>query len=255
MDFALRAARNGTGLREVRYFPTRLEVRGLGGDEPPVVVGYATVYDEPYEVWDWLGSYTEEVTKGAASKTVKEADVRYFYNHDGLVLARTRPGTLKLSDDDHGVRYEATLDTRQSVAMDLAYAIDRGDLDGSSMAFEVLRQEWNGDYDYRWIKELKLFDVSTVAFPANPATDAGLRMQEALEAIVRGDAAPAMAELREISTRNPTLVREAIGRLEALLEGRQAQPPADLEPDRDTPSTISLDMARRTLTLLELESA
>mgnify|MGYP002684426633 FL=1 len=42
-------------------------------------------------------------------------------------------------------------------------------VDSMSFAFRVTRQEWNEDYTERTIRELQLFDVSAVTYPANPA--------------------------------------------------------------------------------------
>jgi phage head maturation protease len=53
--------------------------------------------------------------------------------------------------------------------------MERGDLDEMSFAFQVIRQEWSPDYTQRDITEVKLFDVSVVTYPANPATSVGLR--------------------------------------------------------------------------------
>ena len=51
-------------------------------------------------------------------------------------------------------------------------AVERGDLDEMSFAFRVMRQEWNSDYDRRWINEVSLDkgDVSLVNYGANPTT-------------------------------------------------------------------------------------
>jgi HK97 family phage prohead protease len=52
----------------------------------------------------------------------------------------------------------------------LVSAIRRGDIDEMSFAFRAMRQEWNDDYTERIITEVRLFDVSAVTYPANPAT-------------------------------------------------------------------------------------
>jgi hypothetical protein len=56
--------------------------------------------------------------------------------------------------------------------------MERGDMDQMSFAFRVLRDEWNSDYSERKIYELKLFDVSMVTYPANPATVAKVRSDD-----------------------------------------------------------------------------
>ncbi|MFG3418738.1 HK97 family phage prohead protease [Micromonospora sp. NPDC048063] len=161
--------------RFVRQFNVTAELRAAG-DDKTTLDGYASITGEPYEVKDWLGTYSETIERGAFKKTLAEKDdVRLLLNHDGLPLARTSSGTMTLAEDGKGLHTVAELDRRSSLTNDIAIAMERGDLTEMSFAFSVTRQEWNGDYTERWIKEVKLFDVSVVTFPANPATSAKLR--------------------------------------------------------------------------------
>ncbi len=150
--------------REVRR-ASALEVRT--DDDTIAVEGYATVYDAPYDVG---GMFTETIARGAAAKSATEADVRFLVNHDGLPLARTKSGTMTLVSDDVGLRVRAELSAESTLAADVLDAMRRGDLDEMSFAFSVVRGEWNADYSERTIREVKLYDVSVVTYPANPAT-------------------------------------------------------------------------------------
>jgi HK97 family phage prohead protease len=178
-DSPLVATTVASSLQEVRL--ARVELRADG--DSATVEGYATIYDYPYHVaggppFGW----TETIALGAAKRSVAERDdVKLYYNHDGPVLARTKAGTLTLESDDIGLRVAGELDLRREAARDLRFALERGDVDEMSFAFRALRQEWNDDYTTRTITELKLYDVSVVDFPANPATVAQ----------VRGDSKPA----------------------------------------------------------------
>jgi HK97 family phage prohead protease len=166
--------------RERRRFGATYEARTADGDAL-TVRGYASTTDEPYLVRDWLGEYTEEIVAGAFAKTLSErSDVRFLVNHDGIPLARTKSGTLVLTEDGRGLDSQATFDERSTYARDVWFAIDRGDMDEMSFMFRVHRQDWNEDYTHRWIREVELFDVSAVTFPANPATSIGTRNSEAL---------------------------------------------------------------------------
>ncbi|MEU4592920.1 HK97 family phage prohead protease [Micromonospora aurantiaca (nom. illeg.)] len=167
--------------RFVRQFTVTAELRAAG-DDKTTLDGYASITGEPYEVKDWLGTYSETIERGAFKKTLAEKDdVRLLLNHDGLPLARTSSGTMTLAEDGKGLHTVAELDRRSSLTNDIAIAMERGDLTEMSFAFSVTRQEWNGDYTERWIKEVKLYDVSVVTFPANPATSAKLRSADVLE--------------------------------------------------------------------------
>jgi HK97 family phage prohead protease len=138
--------------------------------------GYASVTESAYEMQDWLGDYTEVIRRGAFSKTLAEgADVPLKLNHDGMTLARTKSGTMRLAEDSTGLHVEADLDPANGQVRDIRSAMDRGDLDEMSFAFRVTRQEWSPDYSQRDITEVNLSkgDVSIVNYGANPHT-AGL---------------------------------------------------------------------------------
>lgn len=145
--------------------------------------GYATVYDEWYDVAGGpeRGGWREMVASGAGARTLNaRPDVRLLLNHDGLALARTKSGTLTLSEDRSGLIAEApALDMRNPRVQELRSGMDRGDIDEMSFAFRVNRQEWNDDYTERTIREYALdvagSDVSIVTYPANPFTVAQLR--------------------------------------------------------------------------------
>lgn len=162
---------------------------GSGG-ETLTFRGYASVTEAPYEMNDWLGDYTEVIRAGAFAKTLSEgADVPFKINHAGLTLARTKSGTMRLAEDSTGLHVEAQLDPTSSLVRDLQSAMDRGDVDEMSFAFQVMRQEWSPDYTQRDITEVNLNkgDVSIVNYGANPATHGaslrGLTAEEALRDI------------------------------------------------------------------------
>jgi HK97 family phage prohead protease len=163
--------------REVRNLE-KLEVRATP-DGGAILEGYATVYDYAYSIGDVdRGGFMETIVKGSAAKSAAEADVRLLINHEGIPLARTRSGTMTLESDDIGLRVTAQLDPQNPLSASLRSAMERGDMDQMSFAFRVLRDEWNSDYSERKIYELKLFDVSMVTYPANPATVAKVRSDD-----------------------------------------------------------------------------
>jgi HK97 family phage prohead protease len=98
-------------------------------------------------------------------------------NHAGLPLARTKSGTLKLTQDKVGLRVSAELDRSDPDVQAILPKMRRGDLDEMSFAFRVNSQEWSSDYTDRTITEVNLSrgDVSIVSFGANPTTVAALR--------------------------------------------------------------------------------
>lgn len=156
----------------------KLELR-MEGDQP-VLDGYATVYDFRYDIngGPENGGFTEVIARGAAAKSAQEADVRLLINHDGVPLARTKSGTLTLESDDVGLRVRAELDPANPRVQELRSAMDRGDADQMSFAFRALRQSFDSKTDTRTINEVKLYDVSVVTYPANPATVVKMRADE-----------------------------------------------------------------------------
>jgi HK97 family phage prohead protease len=169
-----RAKRSGT---ERRAFPVQLEVRAKAGtSNVSTIEGYASVTESPFEMWDWLGPYSEVVRTGAFGKTLAEnPQVQLLLNHGGLAMAYTKAGSLRLSEDATGLHMEADVSTKRSDVGDMLAALEDGSVDEMSFAFRVTRQQWSPDYDQRDILEVDLHrgDVSVVNFGANPATSVG----------------------------------------------------------------------------------
>ena len=160
-----------------RAFPVQLEVRAKAGAATvSTVEGYASVTEEPFEMWDWLGMYHEVVRTGAFGKTLGEnPQVQLLLNHGGLAMAYTKAGSLRLSEDSTGLHMEADVSTKRHDVSDMLAALEDGSVDEMSFAFRVTRQLWSPDYDQRDITEVDLHrgDVSVVNFGANPATSVG----------------------------------------------------------------------------------
>lgn len=173
----------------------------MDGDRP-VIEGYATVYGYPYDVAGGpdSGGFSEVISRGAATKSVSESgnrdDVRLLIDHAGTPLARTKSGTLELSSDDIGLRVRAELDPANPKVAELRSAMERGDVDQMSFAFRAVRQSWSDDYTTRTISEVKLYDVSVVTFPANPATVVKMRSAD-----VGCDSDPAKGRSVELARR------------------------------------------------------
>lgn len=167
---------------------SELEFRLDGDDAAPEIRGYALVYDFEYRVGGDNG-FTEVIRPGAAKKTVNEGDIRLLVNHDGIPLARSRAGkgTLTVGSDDTGVSVRAVLDGNSPTVRSVVSAMERGDLDEMSHAFQVVgnRQRYDRGTQLRSIDEIRMFDVSIVSQPMNPATVVGLHRsadEEELEA-------------------------------------------------------------------------
>ena len=143
------------------------------------ITGYAAMFDSPTVI---AGSFREVIRPGAFKKTLSDgADVRALFNHDpNYVLGRNKAGTLQLTEDEKGLRYEIDPpDTQQG--RDLTESIRRGDVSQSSFAFSTVQDAWRKDEDGIEIRELievELYDVSPVTYPAYEDTEVSVRNQE-----------------------------------------------------------------------------
>ena len=174
----------GVEIREYRFSPMGSAVhsavrRNSQGETSRLLVGHAAVFNS--ESVDF-GGWKETIRKGAFKRAIKEKqDVRALLNHDSnFVLGRTKSGTLRLWEDDVGLAAEIVVADTQ-VGRDLIKSINRGDIDQMSFAFRVKDENWkekktaSGDYEYlRELRDVDLFDVSPVTFPAYQQTDVTL---------------------------------------------------------------------------------
>ena len=148
--------------------------------------GYAAVFNDSSVPLP----FKESIAPGAFRKTLSETpDVRLLVNHEGLPLARTKNGTLTLTEDDRGLYFSAELADTQE-ARDIHTLIARGDVDQMSFAFRVIRQKWSEDRSRRVLTEVSLSDgdVSVVTYPAYPTTSVEAReeLRKAIGAVKEG---------------------------------------------------------------------
>lgn len=152
---------------EYRAFPMA-EIRALREDN--IIEGHAAVFNKLSED---LGGFREQVSPGAFKQSIVEDDIFATFNHNpDLVLGRNRAGTLKLKEDNVGLRMTITPPDTQT-GRDLFVLIERGDITGASFSFVTLEDGWdklNGG-EIRTLKRAKLLDVSPVTFPAYKQTD------------------------------------------------------------------------------------
>lgn len=170
---------DGNGrLRSVATLDSRSIVRAAGDDEPIGFRGHAAVFSTR----TWIGSkrwgFWEEIAPGAFAKAIVDGDVRMLHNHDpNLLLARNKSGTLRLSEDAVGLAVEADM-APTSYARDLAISLEREDTTQMSFGFVPIDYEWRvntDDTETLIHREVELWDVSTVTYPAYVETDAALR--------------------------------------------------------------------------------
>ena len=157
--------------QEKRFYEIESRLTKKNGQD--VVVGHAAVFNSLSED---LGGFREKIMPGAFDDVLKN-DVRAYFNHDpNFLLGRTSAGTLRLSVDEKGLRYE--LDVPNTTAgRDLKENLRLGNITQSSFAFTIGRDgdswERNEDgADIRIINKVnRLYDVSPVSLPAYPSAN------------------------------------------------------------------------------------
>ena len=159
-----------------------LELR-IDDQEGRTLKGHAAVFNK--NSLPIMGLFYERIDPGAFTKTIREDDIRSLWSHNRAeVLGRTKSGTLRLSEDRRGLAFENDLPETQR-ANDLIELIQRGDVDEVSFGFRATEEEWEEPKEgskklaIRTLKEVKLFDISPVAFAAYPQTDVAVRSYEA----------------------------------------------------------------------------
>jgi HK97 family phage prohead protease len=157
------------------------EVRAIVTDDGSLRIGgYAAQFNK-----EATGlNFREMIAPGAFTRSLKSGDpVFLLVNHDTdqLPLASTQGGTLVLSEDEVGLRMEATLDPSNPRAAELASALTRGDVDKMSFAFTVAPGGDTREEGLRTLTDLNLFEVSVVTWPAYDASSVGMRSEDSVE--------------------------------------------------------------------------
>ena len=128
-----------------------------------VIRGYAAVFQSDSQD---LGGFYERILPGAFDDVMRtNPDVFGKYNHE-RVIGRTSSGTMKLSVDARGLRYEIS---PPKAAADVVELISRGDVRGSSFAFRTKgdSERWYKDDQGRMIREIRKFDFLGDAGPVD----------------------------------------------------------------------------------------
>jgi HK97 family phage prohead protease len=166
---------------ETRVFTNDFEVRETA--DGMTLTGYAARFNEPSEPLPFI----ERIAPGAFKRSLRaKNDIKLLWNHSSSdVLGSTRSGTLRLYEDEMGLRVEADLPDTQA-GRDAKVLIQRGDVTGFSFGFTVPPNgdSWNSDGTERTLRSVRLLEVSTgVAFPAYPST-VGSAQVRSLEDVV-----------------------------------------------------------------------
>lgn len=150
------------------------------------VSGYIAKFGERTTISDWLGDYTEEIRRGAFTKTLAErgpskVKMQFNHGHDPAFGALPIGVWTDLREDRKGLWGEGRIhDTWHTIP--IRAAIESGALDGMSFKFKVIGENWRkaskaGEADHRQLTEVALFEAGVVVHPAYEGTSVGIRSQ------------------------------------------------------------------------------
>lgn len=156
-----------------------------------IVEGYATTFDDTYELFRDGNYIVKENVDKDAFKNTDMSDVVFMIDHEGRVYARTRNDSLTLEIDEHGLKTKTDLGLTAS-SRDVFDSIKAGLYDRMSFAFTVTKDRYEEEelddgsvILTRTILEVgKLYDVSAVSFPANPNTDISARTKDLIDGVI-----------------------------------------------------------------------
>jgi hypothetical protein len=229
-----RAKGEAVSKMETRVNATTYEVRET--ETGMQFTGYAAVFNSDSEPLP----FTERIAPGAFIRSLKSRnDIKLLWNHDtGSVLGSTRAGTLSLIEDDRGLRVTADL-PNTTTGRDAAELLKRGDVDAMSFGFTVPKggDSWSDDGRERTLNEIRLHEVSIVAFPAYSAT-AGTATVRGLDKVAEranvdvdalADALLKLESGENITTDDRDLLATVIDELAPTEEKVEEQPRGDLD--------------------------
>ena len=172
------------GQKESRMvsFQGKLECRDAQEDAPRIISGYAAVFNQVAEIGRWY-RYKEQIASDAFEGCNYDKCVACFNHNTDNILARYSSGTLKLSVDEVGLRFEFEV-PNTTVGNDMYELVKRGDISQCSFAFVVEEDTWRYSEDMDGVDERtinkisELWDVSLVTYPAYEGTSVDARSAE-----------------------------------------------------------------------------
>ena len=257
-DNAGRAKGEAVSKIETRVFVNDFEVRETS--DGMTLTGYAARFNQPSEDM----GFVERIAPGAFKRSLSSRnDIKLLWNHSSSdVLGSTRAGTLRLMEDEYGLRVEADLPDTQA-GRDAKVLIQRGDVTGFSFGFTVPANgdTWNDSGTERTLKSVRLLEVSAgVAFPAYPSTNGTAQVRSLEEITMAADLDYDLVDLaltklhagQPISEDEKELVESL---MDALMPGEDVPEPVVedevVEPVEENSGDM-LALKRKKLALMEL---
>jgi HK97 family phage prohead protease len=168
--------------------------------------------------------FTERIAPGAFKRSLQSRnEVKLLWNHDaGEPLASVRGGTLKLTEDERGLKVEATL-ANTTRGRDVSELIRSKTVDSMSFGFSVIKDSWSGDV--RTLQAVRLFEVSIVSSPAYEGTagTVAVRSTTGIDADQLADALMRLESGEDLDPTQATLITDVVSKLTKTEEVQEVQ--------------------------------
>jgi len=200
-----------------------LDVRAAG--DGMQFSGYAAVFNSDSEPLPFI----ERIQPGAFLKSLQSRnEIKLLWNHDaGEPLASVRGGTLRLWEDEIGLRAWARI-ANTTRGRDVAELIRSGTIDSMSFGFNVIKDSWSDDGNVRTLEQVRVFEISLVAFPAYTATagTVSVREQRDIDADKLADSLARLEYGEELDADQADLIKTVVDKLT-----NKPEPTEDATPD------------------------
>lgn len=203
-------------------------------DEENIIEGYASTFGgEP-------DSYGDVIEMGAFAKTIKERsnDIKFLWQHN---WNEPIGKITEIHEDAKGLFIKVKVSATQR-GLDAMKLIKDGVINKMSIGYSVIKDEYDREKSIRYLKELKLYEVSAVTFPANSNAVITGAKNENLEASLKSFIAETVEEIKAgkvLSEKNKKAVEEAVealgkaaDSLNALLEATEGPKSDDDDPKK-----------------------
>ena len=198
-------------------------------DEAGSFDGYGSVFSV-------IDSYGDVVEPGAFKRTLRaNGSFPLLWSHDP-----SKPiGIITAIEDDKGLKIHGELNLDLVAGQEIRSLIKQGAVRGISIGYEAVKHVFDDKEKVRRLKEIKLWELSLVVFPANPKS-----LVSNIKSI--GEFGDSLNNILTASSINPDqceLARKAMEHIATLL---QADPPESTHANQD-PSLEPLFAAAQNL--------
>jgi HK97 family phage prohead protease len=174
------------------------EFRAEPSDDGLTLDGYGAVFNAETLIDSWEGMFVERIAPGAFKRSLGQRTPILQFDHGQHPLIGSLPiGTIRsIREDSHGLKVRARLADNWLI-QPVRDAIRDGAITGMSFRFRVVDDAWStrDGQKVRTIKQVELYEVGPVVFPAYEQTTVGVRSRQALTALQDPEVRAEIAQL------------------------------------------------------------